>query len=191
MSKRMIQSIIIFAVIGTICFVAFDFFKQSNKQKEFEAQMNEEMTDAKGNPIKYGAEVGDLVYDYEMSEISNSKQVKMSDYRGKKVLLNFWASWCPPCKEEAPTLQKFAEERFDIVVLGVNVKSAEKVPGDEVKFLEKYGLTFSNVYAQEEMFKSFYIASFPTSFIIDEDGVITEKLVGGITEEFLNKKFSK
>lgn len=191
MSKRMIQSIVIFILIGAVCFVALDYFKQNNKQKEFESKLEEEVVSKNGQSVKYGAEVGNLVYDYEMKDIVTGKQVKMSDYRGKKVFLNFWASWCPPCKEEAPVLQRFSEEQDDVVVLGVNVTTDEKIPGDEKKFIEKYGLTFTNVYTQDEMFNSFFIPSFPTSYIIDEDGIILEQLIGGVTDKFLENKFSK
>lgn len=191
MSKRMIQSIVIFILIGAVCFVALDYFKQNNKQKEFESKLEEEVVSKNGKSVKYGAEVGNLVYDYEMKDIITGKQVKMSDYRGKKVFLNFWASWCPPCKEEAPVLQRFSEEQDDVVVLGVNVTTDEKIPGDEKKFIEKYGLTFTNVYTQDEMFNSFFIPSFPTSYIIDEDGIILEQLIGGVTDKFLENKFSK
>lgn len=191
MSKRMIQSIVIFILIGAVCFVALDYFKQNNKQKEFESKLEEEVVSKNGQSVKYGAEVGNLVYDYEMKDIITGKQVKMSDYRGKKVFLNFWASWCPPCKEEAPVLQRFSEEQDDVVVLGVNVTTDEKIPGDEKKFIEKYGLTFTNVYTQDEMFNSFFIPSFPTSYIIDEDGIILEQLIGGVTDKFLENKFSK
>lgn len=191
MSKRMIQSIVIFILIGAVCFVALDYFKQNNKQKEFESKLEEEVVSKNGKSVKYGAEVGNLVYDYEMKDIITGKQVKMSDYRGKKVFLNFWASWCPPCKEEAPVLQRFSEEQDDVVVLGVNVNTDEKIPGDEKKFIEKYGLTFTNVYTQDEMFNSFFIPSFPTSYIIDEDGIILEQLIGGVTDKFLENKFSK
>lgn len=191
MSKRMIQSIVIFILIGAVCFVALDYFKQNNKQKEFESKLEEEVVSKNGKSVKYGAEVGNLVYDYEMKDIITGKQVKMSDYRGKKVFLNFWVSWCPPCKEEAPVLQRFSEEQDDVVVLGVNVTTDEKIPGDEKKFIEKYGLTFTNVYTQDEMFNSFFIPSFPTSYIIDEDGIILEQLIGGVTDKFLENKFSK
>lgn len=191
MSKRMIQSIVIFILIGAVCFVALDYFKQNNKQKEFESKLEEEVVSKNGQSVKYGAEVGNLVYDYEMKDIVTGKQVKMSDYRGKKVFLNFWASWCPPCKEEAPVLQRFSEEQDDVIVLGVNVTTDEKIPGDEKKFIEKYGLTFTNVYTQDEMFNSFFIPSFPTSYIIDEDGIILEQLIGGVTDKFLENKFSK
>lgn len=191
MSKRMIQSIVIFILIGAVCFVALDYFKQNNKQKEFESKLEEEVVSKNGQSVKYGAEVGNLVYDYEMKDIITGKQVKMSDYRGKKVFLNFWASWCPPCKEEAPVLQRFSEEQDNVVVLGVNVTTDEKIPGDEKKFIEKYGLTFTNVYTQDEMFNSFFIPSFPTSYIIDEDGIILEQLIGGVTDKFLENKFSK
>lgn len=191
MRKRMIQSVIIFILIGVFSFVILDFLKQTEKQKEFEIAISKEMTDKNGNPIKYGSEKGDLVYDYSMNDILTGEKIKVSQFRGKKILLNFWASWCPPCKKEAPVLQRFSEIQDDVIVLGVNVTSDEKIEGDEVKFIKEYGLTFSNVYVQKEIFNSFSVTGLPTSYIIDEDGIVEERLAGGITEDFLYKKFKK
>lgn len=188
MTKRMKESIVVFVLIAVVGYVFLNFYRENEKQKEFEASINKEIVNDEGEKMKYGSEVGDMVYDYKMTEISTEKEIKISDYRGKKIFLNFWASWCPPCKQEAPELQKFAENQDDAIILGVNVTDAEKHPGKERDFIKDYGLTFPNVYVQNEIFSEFFIGSFPTSFIINENGVIEEKIVGAVTEDFLKEK---
>lgn len=114
----------------------------------------------------------------------------MSDFRGKKVLLNFWASWCPPCKQEAPHLQEFHEGEDDVVILGINVQSAERNEGAEFDFVDNYGLTFDNFYAPDEMYHIFPIASFPTSILVNSDGIIEEGVIGAMSVDLLRNFFN-
>ena len=159
MNKRMIQSLITISIIGIIAWVLYSFMigiqeeKKANEtlQEEIVNDDGEKVVDESGKEIKYGAHKGDMVYDYELVDIQTGEIVKISDFRGKKVFLNFWASWCPPCRAEAPHLQKVHEERDDVVILGVNVKDSEKTLNGEFEFVEEFGLTFQNVYAPKEL----------------------------------------
>lgn len=139
--------------------------------------------------ISYGANPGDTAYDYDLTDIDTGELVKLSDYRGQKVFLNFWASWCPPCRVEAPHLQSFSENQDEVVVLGVNVKVSESNEENIQGFIDEFGLTFQNVYGPEEMFGPFYVESLPTSFFIDSSGVIRERVTGPVTEDVLHGIF--
>lgn len=166
----------------------FDFSDDLEEEETTEAENdanNEE--DAEDT---YGAYPGQKAYDFELTEIGSDEVVKLSDYRGQKVFLNFWASWCPPCKIEAPHLQKFAESQDDVVVLGVNVTVSESNLDNIQEFIDEYGFTFTNVYGVEEMFGLFFVESLPTSLFIDSEGVIQERVVGPVTEDVLEANFS-
>lgn len=63
----------------------------------------------KDESAESGLKINDVAPDFQLKNLAG-EQVKLSDYRGQKVLLNFWASWCPPCKEEIPYMQKYYEE---------------------------------------------------------------------------------
>src|SRR5690625_7259127 len=94
MLKKWIIAIIIIALAG---WAIFDFVIQSpDKNTEDEVTAN------------VGIEVGDLAPDFEL-ETLDGETVKLSDYKGEKVLLNFWATWCPPCRVEIPDIQKYHE----------------------------------------------------------------------------------
>lgn len=112
----------------------------------------------------------------------------LSDYKGKTVFLNFWATWCSPCRAEMPDIQKLYEEfqQEDIVILGVAApnlgreKSEEGIKG----FLEENGYTYPVVMDTEaEAFQAYGINSFPTTFMIDKDGNVFGYIPGQLSEE--------
>lgn len=114
----------------------------------------------------------------------------LSDYKGKTVFLNFWATWCSPCRAEMPDIQKlyeeFQQEEEDIVILGVAApnlgreKSEEGIKG----FLEENGYTYPVVMDTEaEAFQAYGINSFPTTFMIDKDGNVFGYIPGQLSEE--------
>ena len=114
----------------------------------------------------------------------------MSDYKGKTIFLNFWATWCPPCRAEMPDIQKLYEEfqqkKEDIVILGIaapnlgNEKSEEEIKG----FLEENGYTYPVVMDTEaEIFQAYGITSFPTTFMIDKDGNVFGYIPGQLSED--------
>lgn len=112
----------------------------------------------------------------------------LSDYKGKTVFLNFWATWCSPCKAEMPDIQKLYEEfqQEDVVILGVAApnlgreKSEEGIKG----FLEENGYTYPVVMDTEaEAFQAYGINSFPTTFMIDKDGNVFGYIPGQLSEE--------
>lgn len=194
--KRKLNYIILIGIIGVISFIIYDYMKNSKVEKDsiIDEQVisdGEEVLDDDGKEVKYGAGVGNMVYDYELVNIQTGEVVKISDFRGKKVLMNFWASWCPPCRAEAPHLQAFHEEQDDVVVLGINVQSNERAEGAEFKFVEDFGLTFDNVYAPDELYHVFPINSFPTSILVNSDGIIEEGVVGPLDLEILRSRFDK
>jgi thiol-disulfide isomerase/thioredoxin len=141
-----------------------------------------------GSKIEFGLNAGNVAYDFQLEDMDGNT-VQLSDYRGKKVFLNFWASWCPPCRVEMPHLQEFHEEQDEVVVLGVNVISSESDPENVPAFIDEFGLTFTNVYAPSEITDLYRVESLPTSYFIGSDGVIYERVVGPVTKDILETKF--
>lgn len=116
--------------------------------------------------------------------------VRLSDLRGKPVILNFWASWCPPCRAEMPALQSLYETyQEDFVLLGINVTSQD-TPARAEAFPREYGLTFPILFDRDGMVARRYaVTSLPTTFFIDAHGVIREVVVGGpLTEASLRAR---
>jgi cytochrome c biogenesis protein CcmG, thiol:disulfide interchange protein DsbE len=112
----------------------------------------------------------------------------LADYRGQVILVNLWATWCPPCKEEMPTLQAYYDAHRDngFVILAIN----DGDPAPEVlQFVEEYDLTFpvwlDPTYIATE--QAFHTLNLPTSFVIDRDGTIQLTWVGGISSKMLDR----
>lgn len=120
------------------------------------------------------------------------KMVSLSDYRGKVVLLTFWATWCEPCKKEMPEIQAAYEKHQEegLVVLAVNFgENLDTASG----FAHHGKLTFPILLDRRaNIAERFGVISLPVTFFIDPDGVIRERVVGGtLTEEGIERLFRK
>ncbi len=107
------------------------------------------------------------------------RPVSLSDFRGKVVFLNFWATWCKPCEDEMPSMQVLYEslkdQPFEIVAVSIDSEGPEVVR----KFVEKYGLTFTILHDRKGRIKDAYkTTGVPETFIIDQNGIIAEKIWG-------------
>jgi peroxiredoxin len=122
----------------------------------------------------------------ELTDLQGDK-VTLTDYSGKVVLVNMWATWCPPCKAEMPTLQTFYEKYKDngFVIVGLN-------DGDTLdlvlSFVKEYGLTFpvwmDEKYQSEKAFNSMNL---PSSYVIDRAGTVRLMWIGAISQRMLEK----
>jgi cytochrome c biogenesis protein CcmG/thiol:disulfide interchange protein DsbE len=111
--------------------------------------------------------------------------VRLSDYRGKAVVLNFWASWCIPCREEAPLLEAAwrALKDRDVVFLGVNIQDSEEAA---TAFIREFGLSFPNGRdAAAKIAIDYGVYGIPETFFIDRQGRITAKVIGPLGPETL------
>ncbi|MGG1658551.1 peroxiredoxin family protein [Brevibacillus sp. NRS-1366] len=148
-------------------------------------------TNAQGN-LTIGIEKGNLAPDFELQTLTGG-QVKLSELRGKKVIVNLWATWCPPCRAEIPDMQSFYEENKDkgIVVLGINLTQTETSAEDVSAFAQAYGITFPILLDVDKQVSNVYKAiSIPTSFIIDSHGVIQNKFIGPMNQEMMENMLS-
>ncbi len=109
----------------------------------------------------------------------DGKEMSLSDFRGKVVFLNFWATWCKPCEDEMPSMQKLYEDQegkaFEIVAVSLDSEGPDVVR----EFVEEYGLTFVVLHDRRGRVKETYkTTGVPETFIIDQNGVIAEKVWG-------------
>lgn len=139
-----------------------------------------------------GLEKGNIAPDFELVTTTGEK-VKLSDFRGKKVLLNFWASWCGPCRAEMPDMEKLNKEgRDDLVILAVNATQTEKSKEDPKSFIKELGLTFPIAFDEKgEVVKMYQVIALPTSYFIDSKGKINEKYTGTLSHEQMVNGISK
>ncbi|MGM0776508.1 TlpA disulfide reductase family protein [Cytobacillus firmus] len=181
------------AVIVLLLFIVDKTILKEKGVVEQAGQMQkyDKIEDPEDLPI--GLEKGSLAPDFELTDMEGNP-VKLSDFRGKAVLLNFWASWCPPCRAEMPHMEKlykkYKDKKFDI--LAVNLTNTEKNNGDAEKFVKELGLTFKiPMDVKGTVGADYNIMAYPTSYFIDSDGVIREKVLGALNEEYMEKEIKK
>ena len=116
--------------------------------------------------------------DFTLSNVGE-QQVSLRQYRGKVVLLNFWATWCIPCREEMPGLEQLHQtfQQQDLVILAINLKEgAEQVKA----FFQKRTLSFPALLDQNgAVFRDYSVAGMPTTYLIGRDGRLLARSVGG------------
>jgi cytochrome c biogenesis protein CcmG, thiol:disulfide interchange protein DsbE len=121
----------------------------------------------------------------ELPKLSEEGTGSLADYRGQVVVLNFWASWCDPCKEESPLLQRWHEriERQGGLVLGVDMLD---VTSHAEEFIEDYRLTYPTLKDKDgEGLELFGVAQYPETFAIDRQGRIAAAQRGPVDEEWM------
>ena len=121
----------------------------------------------------------------------NGQAIKLSDLRGKAVVLNFWGTWCEPCKAEMPALQKKYDElkANGLVVVGVNIG---ETPVAVQSFVKQYKVSFPILLdRQMEITKMYRIGQIPTTYFIDRDGEIEEVFIGQMTDAMIAEKVAK
>ncbi|MBI5641535.1 MAG: TlpA family protein disulfide reductase [Nitrospirae bacterium] len=130
--------------------------------------------------------------DFSLKDL-NGKSVSLSSFKGKVVLLNFWATWCPSCKAEMPSLNSLYNEMkprgLEIVAVSTD-KSLNDVKG----YLSKKGLDFLVLMDESRsVTKQYKVFSLPTTFLIDKNGIIVEKFYGDYdwTEQEIKQKIEK
>lgn len=114
------------------------------------------------------------------------KTHSLEDYKGKWVVVNYWATWCPPCLDEIPELNEFHEEHHkkDAVVLGINFEEVDK---DYLKsFIDEYFISYPVFIGELKRNSPFgQIIGLPTTFIVSPEGKVVERKVGGITKQWI------
>jgi cytochrome c biogenesis protein CcmG/thiol:disulfide interchange protein DsbE len=106
----------------------------------------------------------------------------LSEYRGRPVVINFWASWCAPCRDEAPILEKLWKQYRDdgVLFVGVNMQDAET---DSRAYLEEFGITYPNGLDEGGRITVDYgVIGIPVTFFINKDGIVERRWVGAVRE---------
>lgn len=121
---------------------------------------------------------------FTLDRLDRDGQLAVADLRGKAVVVNFWASWCIPCRDEAPVLQKTYERYRDqgLVVLGVDVNDFRQ---DARRFMKRYGLSYPVVYdGKGSTVGKWGVRGFPETFFVDRTGkLVGERIEGAVDIE--------
>lgn len=178
-SRNTVKKLLPIVLLGSmVLWMGYDFIR-SNSQ--FEHEKNQTV----------GLLEGNLAPDFTLSSLEG-EAIRMSDFRGKRVILNFWATWCPPCRAEIPDMQKYYEdyhETDNVVIVGVNVTATESHSDIVRSFVKEMKMTFPVLLDEQRKVTSEYeVIAYPTSYFIDEQGVIRSKAVGPMNLEYMKKQ---
>ena len=196
----LILSIVLFVVIMFGAYLLYHHFagvqKQNLQQPQVHTQKAElqqdTQTDEEDNSQEETEQEQDdlpeapdfVMYDTE------GKQVRLSDFEGKPVVLNFWASWCPPCKGEMPDFEEvFQEQGEEIQFVMVNITDGSRETAQSAAvFIEEQGFTFP-VYLDSDLDGTsvYGVSSIPTTYFINADGKIAARAIGAIDKATLEQ----
>ena len=127
------------------------------------------------------AEIGQPAPDFSV-EVIDGGTFTLSEMRGRAVIVNFWASWCGPCRTEIPDISAFAEANPDITIVGVAVQDAEQTARE---FAAEIGASYPLALGTTAVEDAYPNLGLPATYVIDENGVVTEIINGIVDEESL------
>jgi cytochrome c biogenesis protein CcmG, thiol:disulfide interchange protein DsbE len=125
---------------------------------------------------------GDAAPDFSAPVLGGDRLVSLDELSGRPLLLNFWASWCGPCVDEAPMLRR-AEETFGrrVTFVGIDIRDSEP---EAIEFVERHGLDYLHLRDEDlAIYDDFGLTGQPESFLIDADGTIVEHIAGPFTSQ--------
>ncbi|MGH2775423.1 MAG: TlpA family protein disulfide reductase [Actinomycetota bacterium] len=124
---------------------------------------------------------GDEAPTFAAERLDGSGSLDLGDFEGRPIVINFWASWCLPCEEEAPLLDTMAKRyKGEVAFLGVNIKDTE---GDAKEFEERFEMSYPSVRDEDRTIEDSYgLTGQPETFLIAADGTIYEHIPGAVTD---------
>ena len=190
MKKNLVWILIIILVIGGIFYAiankgekqdlnADNDILEEDKNNEYNGEVEEP-----DHTHEYEIEVGKVLPDFTLKNL-DGKDISLSDYKDKIVLINFWATWCGFCDAEMPDLQRLHEENDDLVVLAVNVLEEKDVVE---KYVEKGGYDFEVVLdAEGRVSHDYFVSGLPASYFTNKDGIFLGRVPGMLTYDQMNE----
>lgn len=181
--KKWIITIIMVTMVG---YAVVDFV--SSRSEVEELKIASEIDDGEGPEI--GLNIGNRAPDFKLETLTG-EEVQLSDFRGRRVMLNFWATWCPPCRAEMPDMEKF-HQNTEIVILAVNLTNTEASRSAVDNFVDDYNLTFPILIDIDSAVSSLYaIRPVPTTYMIDSKGIIRNFAFGAVNYDQMIQEYEK
>ncbi|MEM8863868.1 MAG: redoxin domain-containing protein [Chloroflexota bacterium] len=132
---------------------------------------------------------GALAPDFTLTTLEG-ESVTLSELRGQPIILNFWATWCGPCRQETPHFQSYYEQnQDDFVMLGINQREAiEQIEG----FVDEFGMTYPVLLDENgQVYDAYQVFGLPTTWFVDPDGVLVSVAPGGVSAAYLEDQLER
>ena len=189
------KGILIVIIVGMLGWAIFDFFGSSRERadegnitsSDSITSLPPDDTNSNSDEVvvesdEIGLESGKIAPDFEVTTL-DGEQAKLSDFRCGRVMLNFWATWCPPCRAEMPDMQKVYDEE-DVTILAVNMIGTESGEDVVVEFIDDFELTFPILMDEtSDIMNTYEIQAYPTTYMIDSNGRIQFVALGAMNHE--------
>ena len=187
--KKIITIIIAVALTGMIGWSVYEFVGPEDNPQVDESggvTITSPPSDNGSESDETAPVEGSMAPDFELETIDGEK-TKLSDHQGETLLVNFWATWCPPCRKEIPDLQKLYDNK-DVEILAVNMTDTEESESQVKDFVKEYDMTFPVLMDKEsDVGMTYQIPAYPTTYIIDEEGRIQFVAMGAMDYEQMEK----
>lgn len=159
------------------------------RNSDAEKTVNEEEKNT-ANKTTVGLEIGNMAPDFQLTTLEGG-EVSLSDFRGKRVMINFWATWCGPCRVEMPDMEDFYLKN-DVIILAINLTETEPSVQQVQDFVDEFYLSFPILLDETITVATEYeIRPIPTSFLVDSNGIIRNKAFGALTYDQMVDEFEK
>ncbi|MBI2668186.1 TlpA family protein disulfide reductase [Candidatus Woesearchaeota archaeon] len=184
-AKNILLGIVAIIIIAVILLIQNPFKQKSIESEVIGSSDNEER----------GTSIGQLAPDIELRDFSGNL-VRLSDFKGKGVIINAWAAWCPFCIDEIPDLQQASNENEDLVVIFVHRTKTEN-PNRANSYLEDFkakGTPVTDPIVQDpddSFYSTFFGFGMPVTLFVDKDGIIRDKKIGPMALEEIRERSKK
>lgn len=170
----------------------------SNELADYPSGLIEDLSSDLDDPSldnEFGLEINKRAPNFELTTLIGDT-VKLSDYKGQRVVLNFWASWCPSCRFEMPHMENYYQKYKNlenVEILAVNMTTMERGGNEKIEenietFIDKYQLTFPVPLDEDGRVMDLYkVMDLPTTYFINSEGMITDKIRGAIDDVLLKE----
>lgn len=197
--KKIWISLVFVVVVGMIIWTAIDFIGTDDEADTGQdgALLTAEEPQQPDNdePVETtdeeGIELGNIAPDFELENLEGEK-VKLSDYRGEKVIVNFWATWCPPCRDEIPDFKELYEKE-DVEILALNMgETVDKLDMVKEFVYDEFEMEFPVLKEESgDLMEEYNVFAFPTSYMIDPDGHIQYVRPGAMEYDEMKEQLDK
>lgn len=180
---------IVLLLILAIVVVSLFIYNMTDRRDEESALENQSENNAEQDDLPNEFDPEDYrAPDFTLFDL-DGEEVSLSDYRGKTILLNFWATWCKWCDAEMPDIQRLQEEKDDLIVLAVNVMESRKKAQE---YMEEGGYDFQVLLDEDGYISNLYGTNgLPNSFFINEDGLLIYFYPGAMDYEQMNEFYEE
>ncbi|MBR7553153.1 TlpA family protein disulfide reductase [Allobacillus sp. GCM10007491] len=187
--KRLIALSVIITLSGVIIFnILEDNKSNQNDPEDGMMYIQPEGMDVDTTDI----EVGDVPPNFQLKTLDGQTK-QLQDFKGKKVFVNFWATWCPPCRKEMPHMQEIQDKYENVEIVAVNALHSESSVDQVREFVEERDLTFPILLDESgEVTLRYQAMSMPVTYFVNSEGVIQlPKKIGPMTYEEMEEKIKQ